>query len=258
MFNNHVVQAALPLLLVYFIIGCVVGSFVNVCVYRLPRNLSVAAPASACPKCGYNLSMLDMLPVIGWLLLKGRCRYCGAEISWRYPLVEFICGILFALCGLVILPGIKLWLAFLFTACLLVHSGTDIDHQLLFDKVTTLLVPAGVVYAYYAYGDVWSSLYGALAAGVLMYVVYHASRGGMGFGDVKLAFALGIWLGWQGALACLLLAFISGGIIGVVLVASGVKKRRDRIAFGPFLCGAGYVMLLWGGPLIHWYWRLSG
>ena len=256
MVDSNVMQAALPLLAIYFVVGCVAGSFVTVCVYRLPRQIPLAAPPSMCDKCKHGLAPADMIPVVGWLLLKGRCRSCGAAISGRYPLVEFVCGVLFAICGLVLVPGIKLWLAFFFTGCLLVHVGTDIDHQLLFDKVTTLLVPSGVVYAYYAYGGLWNSFYGALAAGLLMYIVYLASRGGMGFGDVKLAFALGIWLGWQGALLCLLLAFVSGGFIGMALVAGGVKKRRDRIAFGPFLCAAAFIALLWGGKIISWYMQM--
>ena len=255
MFSYQVFQAALPLLVIYFIVGCVAGSFVNVCIYRLPLGMSLVRPASACIRCGQPLGVLDMVPVLGWLILGGRCRYCRDGISWRYPAVEFLCGLLFVICGLVLLPGIRLWLAFIFTACLLVHMGTDLEHQLLFDRVTTLLVPTGVIYSYYTYGDLWISLYGASAAGTIMYAVYLASRGGMGFGDVKLVFALGVWLGWQGALCCLLLAFVSGGAVGAALVASGFKKRRDRIAFGPFLCGTGYVTLLWGDGLLHWYLR---
>lgn len=148
-------------------------------------------------------------------------------------LVELLTGLLFALCGLYYLPGLKMALVFFFIACLVTQAFIDLDHQILLDEILMLMLPAGVVYAYYALPDMWDSLYGALFAGGLMLLIFLLSRGGMGAGDVKLSFVLGVWLGLKASIVCLMLAFILGGIIGVLLLATGIKQRKDPIPFGP-------------------------
>lgn len=139
--------------------------------------------------------------------------------------------------------------------CLLIHIYTDCKEQLLYDKVSSVLVPAGVVYAYY-FGNVWDGLQGALFGAGVMLAIFLLSRGGMGLGDVKLAFVLGIWLGLEQTVLCLLLAFISGGVLGVLLLVTGIKGRKDAIPFGPYLCVSGWVSLLWGEAILLWYWSL--
>ncbi|MBQ7883232.1 MAG: prepilin peptidase [Phascolarctobacterium sp.] len=143
----------------------------------------------------------------------------------------------------------------IFTGCLLIHSYTDYKEQLLYDKVSTVLMVTGVIYAY-CYGDLWQSVYGAMASVGIMLVIYWVSRGGMGLGDVKLAFTLGVWLGLAQSLACLLLAFVAGGVIGVALLATGLKNRRDAIPFGPYLCVSGWVCLFYGTDILNLYWQL--
>ena len=149
----------------YFVIGIVIGSFLNVCIYRLPLGKSVISPPSACGSCGHRLGALDMIPVLSYFLLRGRCRYCNAAYSARYMLVELLTGILFALCGLYYLPGLKIILVFFFVACLIVQAFIDLDHQILLDEILMLMLPTGIIYAYYALPDMWDSLYGALFAG---------------------------------------------------------------------------------------------
>ena len=137
-------------------------------------------------------------------------------------------------------------------ASLIFHIYTDCKEQLLYDEVSTILMLTGVIYAYY-FGNLWDAVQGAMASVAIMLVIYWASRGGMGFGDVKLAFVLGVWLGLEQSFLCLLLAFILGGVVGVVLLLTGLKTRKDAIPFGPYLCVSGWVSLLCGKELIAWY-----
>ena len=146
-------------------------------------------------------------------------------------------------------------LLLVFAISLIIHTYTDCKEQLLYDEVSTVLMLAGIIYAYY-FGSMWDAVQGAMASVVIMLFVYWASKGGMGFGDVKLAFVLGVWLGLEQSLLCLLLAFILGGVVGVVLLLTGLKARKDAIPFGPYLCVGGWVCLLCGKELIARYWSL--
>ena len=146
-------------------------------------------------------------------------------------------------------------LLLVFAVALIIHIYTDCKEQLLYDEVSTILMLTGVIYAYY-FGNLWDAVQGAMASVVIMLVIYWASRGGMGFGDVKLVFVLGVWLGLEQSLLCLLLAFILGGVVGVILLLTGLKNRKDAIPFGPYLCVSGWVSLLCSKELIAWYWSL--
>ena len=146
-------------------------------------------------------------------------------------------------------------LLLVFAISLIIHIYTDCKEQLLYDEVSTILMLTGVIYAYY-FGNLWDAVQGAMASVTIMLVIYWASKGGMGFGDVKLAFVLGVWLGMEQSLLCLLLAFILGGVVGVILLLTGLKNRKDAIPFGPYLCVSGWVSLLCGKELIAWYWSL--
>ena len=143
----------------------------------------------------------------------------------------------------------------IFLITLIIHIYTDCKEQLLYDEVSTVLMVSGIIYAYY-FGNMWDAVQGAMASVAIMLVIYWVSRGGMGFGDVKLAFVLGVWLGFEQSLLCLLLAFILGGVVGVLLLLTGLKTRKDAIPFGPYLCVSGWVSFLCGKELIDWYWSL--
>ena len=143
----------------------------------------------------------------------------------------------------------------IFLITLIIHIYTDCKEQLLYDEVSTLLMVTGVIYAYY-FGNMWDAVQGAMVSVVIMLVIYWISRGGMGFGDVKLAFVLGVWLGLEQSLLCLLLAFIFGGVVGVSLLLTGIKSRKDAIPYGPYLCVSGWVSLLCGKELLALYWSL--
>ena len=146
-------------------------------------------------------------------------------------------------------------LLIVFALCLSIHTYTDLKEQLLYDEVSTLLMVTGVIYAYY-FGTMWEAVQGAMASVVIMLVIYWVSRGGMGFGDVKLAFVFGVWLGLEQSLLSLVLAFILGGVVGVALLLTGVKSRKDAIPFGLYLCLSGWVSLLCGKELLALYWSL--
>ena len=143
----------------------------------------------------------------------------------------------------------------IFLITLIIHIYTDCKEQLLYDEISTILMIVGIIYAYY-FGNMWDAVQGALASVAIMLVIYWASRGGMGFGDVKLAFVLGVWLGLEQSLLCLLLAFILGGVVGVLLLLTGLKTHKDAIPFGPYLCVSGWVSFLCGKEIIAWYWSL--
>ncbi len=142
-----------------------------------------------------------------------------------------------------------------FTACLVLHTYVDYKRQILPDEVNAALALGGAFYTYF-FGDVWSALQGALLATVVMLAIYWASRGGMGLGDVKLGCVLGLWLGAEQIWLCLLLAFISGGVIGILLLVCGIKTRKDAIPFGPFLCMSGWLSFFYGEKILLWYWNL--
>ena len=146
-------------------------------------------------------------------------------------------------------------LLLIFAVALIIHIYTDCKEQLLYDEVSTVLMVSGIIYAYY-FGNMRDAVQGAMASVAIMLVIYWASRGGMGFGDVKLAFVLGVWLGLEQSILCLLLAFILGGVVGVLLLLTGLKTRKDAIPFGPYLCVSGWVSFLCGKELIAWYWSL--
>jgi leader peptidase (prepilin peptidase)/N-methyltransferase len=244
------------LFVAYFVIGAVIGSFLNVCIYRIPAGKSIVNPPSACGSCGHRLAFMDMIPILSYFLLGGKCRYCGAHYSCRYALVEFLTGLLFMSCGLYYLPGLEMVLVWVFIACLIIETFVDLDHSIILDEVLLLMLPLGLVYNYLHNHTLWESLYGALFAGGLMLIIYLVSRGGMGAGDVKLSFVLGIWLGLQDSIVCLMLAFILGGIIGISLLALKLKSRKDPIPFGPFLCLGAYLSIMFSPYIIYFYWSL--
>lgn len=164
-------------------------------------------------------------------------------------------GILFVLAGIFCLPQAELYFCWFFLSCLLLQALIDYDCQLLLDKISVLLAGAGFFYGLYFQKNLTDIFLGLTVGTGIMLALYVFSRGGMGLGDVKLSAVLGIWLGMDGVLLCLLIAFLTGGIAGVLLLVTGKRKRRDAIAFGPFLCLGAAVATLWGQRILSWYWQ---
>lgn len=244
------------------VFGLVVGSFLNVVVYRVPAGLSVVAPRSRCPACETEIAARDNVPVLSWLLLRGRCRSCGQSISSRYPLVELACAVLFAACAVRFgadpaLPAFCVW-----SAGLLALSLIDLDHFLLPKKV---LYPAsfatgGLLVVAAAVDGRWGSLRSAAiataACAAVIFVIHFVYPAGMAFGDVRLAGMIGLAAGWISvahAALGIFIGFLLASVIGVALIATGRKSRKDPIPFGPFLAAGGVLAVLVGDPIVSWY-----
>lgn len=244
------------------VLGLVIGSFINVVAHRVPLDRSIVTPPSACPACGTPIRPYDNIPVLSWVLLRGRCRTCGEPISARYPLVEAGTALLFVAALWVIglnwvLPA-YLWFAGVTMALIL----TDLDHHRLPNKIVyvgtaggLLLLVAGAL----AEGDIGSVLR-ALVGGFIYFAVLLliaiAARGGFGMGDVKLSFMLGVFLAyrsWPTLAAGIFLAFLVGGLVAVALLLLRRRGRRDAIAFGPALIVGAWLALAFGEPLVRWY-----
>jgi leader peptidase (prepilin peptidase) / N-methyltransferase len=242
--------------------GLVVGSYLNVVIYRLPRGLSTVLPRSRCPVCGSPIRARDNLPVLSYLLLRGRCRWCGAPIARRYPLIELATGALFAACALRFGPTFEALTAALFCALMIVLAAIDVEHYLLPDRITLPGIVAGLaLQPWIAGGDFRAALLGAaLGAGVLLAVraawslIRHEE--GMGLGDVKMLALIGAFLGWRGAAVAFVVAVVAGAAVGLGLVALRRGGLRRRLPFGLFLAGGGLIALFWGRALSAAYLRL--
>jgi leader peptidase (prepilin peptidase)/N-methyltransferase len=246
--------------LVAGLLGLVWGSFANVCIHRLPLGESVVTPPSRCPSCRTRVRALDNVPVLSFLLLRGRCRACGARISLRYPLVELANAALWYLVAVVHGPTPRGLVFLALATALLVLTLVDYDHQILPDRITLPGIAAGVLASLLPGSSVGlreslaSAAGGYLAfAGVAL--AWRRLRGveALGMGDWKMAAMLGAFLGWQPLLLVVLLATFAGSVVGAALIAAGRGDMQSRLPLGSFLGIAALFALLWGAPLIAWY-----
>ena len=242
---------------VAFVIGALIGSFLNVVIVRLPRNESLVTPRSRCPACGTQLHWLDNIPVLSFMLLRGRCRECATAISWRYPIVEAGMAVLFALAAWRSTSFADLVIAWLFLSALGAIAGIDLEHQIIPDRITLPGIAVGFVTSFLGTRVSWlDSLLGILAGGGILFAVIVVSGGGMGGGDMKLGAMMGAFLGYKLALLALFLAVILGGAVALALLSTQIRSRKDPIPFGPFLAVASAVAMLWGEACVAWYVRM--
>ena len=240
-----------------FIVGLIVGSFLNAVIWRMDKEESVFKGRSVCPACKHKLSFEDLIPLLSFVLLRGRCRYCKASISWQYPLVELGTALVFAFLfwwvGLNIAHLLLLWFI---SAALIIIFVYDLKH---------FLIPDVVVYPAIVVSALWQllqgQLVGPLSAGIgaafFFLCLYLVSKGTwMGFGDVKLALLMGFILGWPNILVALFFAFLVGAILGLVLVALDKKGMRSEVPFGPFLVAGTAFAFVWGEMIVDWYCNL--
>jgi len=244
-----------------FVFGAIIGSFLNVCIHRVPLKISVVHPPSRCPQCKKNIAFYDNLPMLSWLLLKGRCRNCGLKIPGRYPLVELYSALL-ALCvyfkyGLTLETPIY----FFFIAALLVVTFIDIDHRIIPNVITLPGIPLCFLATFLLPRISWvDALIGIMAGGGSLWLVgfiYKLISGkeGMGGGDVKLLAMMGALIGWQGVLFTIFIASLAGSITGVAIMLRHGKSMKMAVPFGPFLALGGISYVLAGTELIRWYFR---
>ena len=281
-----------PLLFVTlaFVLALVIGSFLNVVIYRLPimmerswreqceelsstpapelpeGRFDIIAPRSRCPACGHKITAIQNIPVISYLMLGGKCAGCGAGISARYPVIELVTAILTAVVAWRFGFGWESAAAIGMTWTLVAISMIDVDTQYIYDNVVLPLLWAGLALSLFhplegaetLFVDPKTAIVGALAGYLSLWSVYHLFRlltgkEGMGYGDFKLLAALGAWLGWQALPLIILMSAVVGAVTGIAMIALKLQDRSKPIPFGPYLAAAGWIAMLWGDAIVAWY-----
>jgi len=260
------------------VLGAVIGSFLNVVIYRLPvmmerawedeiaeaqgkepparERFNLLVPRSRCGNCGHRITALENVPLISWVALRGKCSACGTRISARYPIVELLTGLLFMTCAVMFGATLTALLAMVFCAILVALTGIDLDTQLLPDQLTLPLLWLGLLCNVIGlFARLPDAVIGAAAGYLILWSVYWlfkllTGREGMGYGDFKLLAALGAWFGWQALPMVLLISSVAGAVIGIAVMVTQKKGRHTAIAFGPYLAIAG-VVTLFAGPRLH-------
>lgn len=237
-----------------FLFGLIFGSFYNVVGLRVPQKESIVHPPSHCPKCQRRLTVLDLVPVLSYVFLGGKCRSCGNKISWVYPFIELMTGVLFAFAYWRLGWGIELIVAFFFISLLVIIVVSDLAYMLIPDKVLIFFLPL------LAIGRVlspltpwWDSLVGAVVGFGILYIIAVLSNGGMGGGDIKLFFLIGLVLGTIDTLLTLFLAAVIGMIVGITVLSKNKQGRKTPIPFGPSIALAAVIVYFYGDLLINWY-----
>lgn len=272
------------------IFGLLIGSFLNVVILRLPARLEhewrcqckelleieseageqsqppadIMWSRSACPKCGHLIKAHENIPLLSYVFLLGRCSSCKTHISFRYPLIEATTAALFLVVAMHFGPNLQALAALGLTALLIALTCIDIDHQLLPDDLTFLLLWSGLFASLFnVFTDPVSSIIGAIAGYLSLWLVYHLFRlltgkEGMGYGDFKLMAALGAWIGWQMLPLIILLSSLVGAVIGLLMISLKRHQSSQPMPFGPFIALAGWTALMWGDRIINIYLRSSG
>lgn len=236
-------------LITFFVLGSVLGSFANVCIWRLPRNESIVWPPSHCPHCQGKLRPQHLLPLISWLALRGKCAMCKGKISLRYPAVELVSALLFAAIGYKWQLSVTTLQYCTLSLALIISVATDISHREIPDEVSlgaaAILAIAALLTAQ------WGHLLGGIILFSILFLIAVVSRGGMGGGDIKLALAIGLGLGWKAGLIALVLAIVIGGVLATVLLLRGTRGKA--LPFAPFLAAGSLIAMFWGDILAEFY-----
>jgi leader peptidase (prepilin peptidase)/N-methyltransferase len=238
--------------------GAIVGSFLNVCIYRLPIGKSIVWPASSCTSCGRELSWYENIPVLSYVVLRGRCRTCQAPFSIRYPLIEALTAAMFAAAWWYYGPHVLLAARLVFGCALIVLFAIDLEHQLLPNAITLPGIVVGFLFSCFAEPGWIASLIGILVGGGVLYGValayyYIRHEEGLGMGDVKMLAMIGAFLGWKLTLVTLMMASLSGTVIGVALIVSKRGGMKYALPFGTFLALGAAAAAIVGPALLDWY-----
>lgn len=242
-----------------FVTACCMGSFFNVVIYRLPAGESIAWPGSHCPRCNHPLAFYDNIPLLSFLILRGKCRYCRAPISLRYPLVEgltgFLAVFLFRLHGL----HLQLLIELFFVSLLILITFIDLDTYTIPNVLSLSGIVTGIALSFLSVRLTWlDALLGVLLGGGFLYLIaivyqYVRHQEGMGMGDIKLLGMIGAFLGWPGVIFTVLAASLVGTLVGVVVMWRNRKGLNTMLPFGPFLSLGAVGYIFWGEAFFHWY-----
>jgi len=249
--------------IISIIFGALVGSFLNVCIFRLPNEESIIWPGSHCPHCKKPIKFYDNIPVVSYFLLKGRCRYCKGSISLQYPLVEGITALSSLFLIIKFGPSLSYLFYFAFVAALIVITVIDLYHQIIPDVISLPGIGVGLLASLVLPGTTfWNSLVGALLGGGSLFIVatvyqWLFKREGMGGGDVKLLAMIGAFLGWKAVILTILLSSFIGSLVGILMILVKGKDFKYAIPFGPFLAAGAVISLACGGEIIQWYLNLN-
>ncbi len=244
-----------------FIAGACVGSFLNVCICRLPKGRSVVYPGSACPQCGHRLAWWENIPLVSYFILKAKCHKCGKNIPLQYPIVEALSGVLALALWIKFGLSIELAIYSPFLASLLVITFIDLEHKIIPDVLSLSGILLGIACSFLNPDLEWyDSIFGVILGGGILYVIavgylLLAKKEGMGGGDIKLLAMIGAYLGWSAVPLVIFLSAAVGSVIGVALILIRRGDRNSAIPYGPFLSGAAVVALFYGKEIMSWYAR---
>ncbi len=250
------------LLLSVFILGLIIGSFLNVCIYRIPRGFSIVRPSSSCPSCKTPVRIYDNIPVISYILLRGRCRSCSSAIPLTYPVVELLNAVLYASIIWRFGSGGHAPAYFAFCSAMVVITFVDLEFQIIPDAITLSGIPIGLIAGSLILIDPFfrtsmlgfkNSFTGLVSGGGLFYLIAVLSRGGMGGGDIKMMAMTGAFLGWKAVLLTTFSASLIGSIAGIILIVFKGKGRKTKIPFGPFLAVGALIALFFGQEIFRFY-----
>ena len=242
-----------------FILGLIVGSFSNVCIYRIPRNESIIYPASHCPKCRSKIKPVDNIPLLSFILLKGRCRNCKSKISIQYPIVELLTGLIYLIIYLTYGLSVQALIYIILSSALIIIAFIDLNEQIVPDVISLPGIVIGFILSFFVhYISFINSALGVLVGGGIILIIGLGGsvifkKEAMGGGDVKLAAMIGAFLGWRYIIISLFLGFFLGALAGIFLIISKIKSREDVVPFGPFIVLGSFITLLWGEKIISWY-----
>jgi len=242
-----------------FILGLIVGSFSNVCIYRIPKNESIVYPASHCPKCHSKIKPFDNIPLLSFFLLKGRCRNCKSKISIQYPIVELLTGLIYLIIYLIYGLSIQTLVYIILSSALIIIAFIDLNEEIVPDVISLPGIVIGFAISFFVpYISFINSALGVVVGGGIILIIGLAGsvifkKEAMGGGDVKLAAMIGAFLGWRYIIISLFLGFFLGALAGIILIMSKIKSREDVVPFGPFIVLGSFITLLWGEQIISWY-----
>lgn len=246
-------------IILIFILGLIVGSFSNVCIYRIPRNESVIYPASHCPKCSTTILTKDNIPLLSYILLKSRCRNCGSRISIKYPVVEFLTGLVYVIIYQIYGLSAQSLIYIILSSALIIIAFIDLGEQVIPEVISLPGIVVGLILSFFVHhiSFVNSALGIVIGGGIILVIRLAGSlifkKESMGIGDIELTAMIGAFLGWRYITISLFLGFFFGALTGIFLILSKIKSREDAVPFGPFIVLGSFITLLWGEKILSWY-----